>query len=115
MSTSASVIEIPGTGTSALEAARLTLARDIRLALRKRGQLVPRLADKVPAFEDGTISMLPDGRMKVVYPLRHDVLWQDGVPFTADDLVFSAAVRRDPTGASGGESGTAYRFVDRVE
>lgn len=44
MNTSASVIEIPGTGTSALEAARLTLARDIRLALRKRGQLVQPLA-----------------------------------------------------------------------
>jgi heme exporter protein B len=43
-STSASVIEISGTGTSALEAARLTLARDIRLALRKRGQLVQPLA-----------------------------------------------------------------------
>jgi heme exporter protein B len=38
------VIEIPGTGTSALEAARLTLARDIRLAFRKRGQLVQPLA-----------------------------------------------------------------------
>jgi heme exporter protein B len=44
VNTSASVIEIPGTGTSALEAARLTLARDIRLALRKRGQLVQPLA-----------------------------------------------------------------------
>jgi len=32
------------TSTSALEAARLTLARDIRLALRKRGQLVQPLA-----------------------------------------------------------------------
>jgi heme exporter protein B len=38
------VIEVPGTGTSALEAARLMLARDIRLALRKRGQLVQPLA-----------------------------------------------------------------------
>jgi len=37
-------MEIPGTGTSALEAARLTLARDIRLAFRKRGQLVQPLA-----------------------------------------------------------------------
>ena len=44
MSTSASVMEISGTGTSALEAARLTLARDIRLAFRKRGQLVQPLA-----------------------------------------------------------------------
>jgi heme exporter protein B len=37
-------MEINGTGTSALEAARLTLARDIRLAFRKRGQLVQPLA-----------------------------------------------------------------------
>jgi heme exporter protein B len=44
VSTSASVIEIPGIGTSAVEAARLTLARDIRLAFRKRGQLVQPLA-----------------------------------------------------------------------
>jgi heme exporter protein B len=44
VSTSAPVIEIPGTGTSALEAARLMLVRDIRLALRKRGQLVQPLA-----------------------------------------------------------------------
>ena len=44
MSTSVSVIEEASTGTSALEAARLTLARDIRLALRKRGQLVQPLA-----------------------------------------------------------------------
>jgi heme exporter protein B len=44
VSTSASVIEEASTGTSALEAARLTLSRDIRLALRKRGQLVQPLA-----------------------------------------------------------------------
>jgi heme exporter protein B len=39
-----SVIEASTAGTSALEAARLVLARDIRLALRKRGQLVQPLA-----------------------------------------------------------------------
>jgi heme exporter protein B len=39
-----SVIETSATGTSAFEAARLVLARDVRLALRKRGQLVQPLA-----------------------------------------------------------------------
>jgi heme exporter protein B len=39
-----SVIEMSSTGTSAIAAARLTLVRDIRLALRKRGQLVQPLA-----------------------------------------------------------------------
>jgi heme exporter protein B len=37
---STTVIEMSNTGTSALEAARLMLARDIRLAFRKRGQLI---------------------------------------------------------------------------
>jgi ABC-type transport system involved in cytochrome c biogenesis permease component len=32
------------TGTTSLEAARLMVARDVRLALRKRGQLVQPLA-----------------------------------------------------------------------
>jgi len=39
-----SVIEMSTTGTSPLGAARLMVARDIRLALRKRGQLVQPLA-----------------------------------------------------------------------
>jgi len=38
------LVEVGIPGTSALEAARLMLARDIRLALRKRGQLVQPLA-----------------------------------------------------------------------
>jgi heme exporter protein B len=41
---SSSATEATGPGTSAFEAARLMLARDIRLALRKRGQLVQPLA-----------------------------------------------------------------------
>lgn len=42
MSTTA--LEMSSAGTSSLEAARLMLARDIRLALRKRGQLIQPLA-----------------------------------------------------------------------
>lgn len=40
----APAIEMRRPGTSALEAARLMLARDLRLALRKRGQLIQPLA-----------------------------------------------------------------------
>ncbi len=66
---------------------------------------VPRLAAKLPSLDDGSITVLPDGRMRVVYALRSDVTWQDGAPFTAQDLTFSyrfnsdynlpTAVRRD--------------------
>src|SRR5262249_18388003 len=46
---------------------------------------VARLATEIPSLERGTITMLPDGRMKTVYALRSDVTWQDGTPFTAQD------------------------------
>ncbi|MBM2812863.1 MAG: hypothetical protein HW416_3622 [Chloroflexi bacterium] len=51
--------------------------------------VVGRLAERAPSVEDGSIAILPDGRMRVVYPLRKDVRWQDGAPFTAHDLTFS--------------------------
>ncbi|HZT06944.1 MAG TPA: ABC transporter substrate-binding protein [Chloroflexota bacterium] len=56
---------------------------------------VGRLAERVPTVEDGSITVLPDGRMRVVYPIRSGVTWQDGAPFTAQDLVFSYRVDGD--------------------
>ncbi len=53
---------------------------------------VGRLAEKVPSVEDGTISILPEGKMRLVYPLRKGVLWHDGTPFTAQDMVFAYKV-----------------------
>src|SRR5438093_3466260 len=54
------------------------------------------LAAQVPSLDDGSISLLPDGRMRVVYPLRQGVTWHDGVPFTAQDLDFTTRVLPDP-------------------
>ncbi|HZT07298.1 MAG TPA: ABC transporter substrate-binding protein [Chloroflexota bacterium] len=56
---------------------------------------IGRIATRVPNVEDGSISVLPDGRMRVVYTLRPDVLWHDGVPVTAQDMVFTANVESD--------------------
>jgi peptide/nickel transport system substrate-binding protein len=50
---------------------------------------VGRLAEKVPSLDNGGITMLPDGGMKVVFNLRKGVSWHDGTPFTAQDMVFS--------------------------
>jgi ABC-type transport system substrate-binding protein len=50
---------------------------------------VGRLAERIPTLDDGSLSLLPDGRMRAVYPLRNGVTWHDGQPFTAGDLVFS--------------------------
>jgi len=50
---------------------------------------IGRLAARVPSLDDGSISVEPDGRMRVAFTLRSGVTWQDGAPFTAADLVFT--------------------------
>jgi peptide/nickel transport system substrate-binding protein len=57
---------------------------------------VGRLAERVPSFEEGTLAMLPDGRMRAVYHLRPGITWHDGQPFMASDLVFSYQINSDP-------------------
>lgn len=52
-------------------------------------QPIGRLAENVPSVGDGTLTILPDGKMREVFRLRKGVTWQDGAPFTAHDLVFS--------------------------
>src|SRR5215216_6014777 len=38
---------------------------------------VGRLAENVPTVEDGTLSVLPDGRMRALFRLRKGVTWHD--------------------------------------
>ncbi|HZT07297.1 MAG TPA: ABC transporter substrate-binding protein [Chloroflexota bacterium] len=58
-------------------------------------QPVGRLIDRVPSLDNGDISLLPDGRMRVIYHVRPGVTWHDGQPFTAQDLVFSYRFNTD--------------------
>ena len=68
-----SVSEPPRAATSALEAARLMLARDIRLALRKRGQIVQPLAFFAIVTTLFPLGISPDlSRLRDVAP---GVLW----------------------------------------
>jgi peptide/nickel transport system substrate-binding protein len=53
---------------------------------------IGRLAARVPSLEDGSVTLLPDGSMRVAFPLRSDVFWHDGAPVTAQDLAFSAQI-----------------------
>ncbi|MBM2810323.1 MAG: hypothetical protein HW416_1082 [Chloroflexi bacterium] len=55
-----------------------------------------RLASKMPSFDDGSMVVLPDGRLQVTWSLRKDAKWHDGQPVTADDLVFSWRVISRP-------------------
>jgi peptide/nickel transport system substrate-binding protein len=52
------------------------------------GNLVPVLAAEVPTRENGGVAA--DGR-SVVWKLKPGVKWHDGMPFSADDVVFTFA------------------------
>jgi peptide/nickel transport system substrate-binding protein len=54
---------------------------------------VPELATVIPSKANGGIS--PDGKT-ITWHLRHGVVWSDGAPFTADDVVFSTKLVLDP-------------------
>ncbi|MFN2529022.1 MAG: ABC transporter substrate-binding protein [Candidatus Baltobacteraceae bacterium] len=54
-----------------------------------KNQPIPELATEVPTKANGGISA--DG-LTITYHLRKDAKWSDGVPFNADDVVFTTAV-----------------------
>jgi peptide/nickel transport system substrate-binding protein len=62
----------------------------------------PELALAVPSRENGGVSA--DGKT-ITYHLRHDAKWSDGVPFTAEDVRFSAGVVNNPANNEGTHQG----------
>ncbi len=57
------------------------------------GNLIPCLATEIPSVANGGISA--DSKT-VTWKLKKGVTWHDGKPFTADDVVFTAAYAGDP-------------------
>ena len=57
------------------------------------GNLVPMLAAEIPSRANGGVSA--DSRV-VTWKLKRGVTWHDGKPFTADDVLFTAAYAGDP-------------------
>lgn len=79
------------------------------------GNLEPRLAARIPSLDDGSVSVLPDGRMVTVWNLRPGARWHDGVPFTADDIVFSWQVAAHPDIPMAGSAEVVNALTERVE
>lgn len=99
-------------GTKDLEAARIfyePLAR-----WDPEGGLHPVLAAELPSRDNGGLSA--DGK-SVLWKLKPGVLWHDGKPFTADDVVFTMRYCADPTTASvsiGAVQGMQFEKVDTL-
>jgi peptide/nickel transport system substrate-binding protein len=53
------------------------------------------LAAEVPSVAGGTWRINPDGTMDVTWKLKPGVTWQDGAPFTSEDLMFTLMLNKD--------------------
>ncbi|MGH7749280.1 MAG: ABC transporter substrate-binding protein, partial [Candidatus Dormibacteria bacterium] len=73
-------------------------------------QAVPELATVVPTQANGGISK--DGKT-ITWHLRRDAKWSDGVPFTADDVVFSTAAVLNPRNNEVSRSG--WDLITKVD
>jgi peptide/nickel transport system substrate-binding protein len=76
------------------------------------GSLRPMLAAEIPSVENGSLS--PDGR-SVVWKLKRNVIWHDGEPFTADDVVFNWQYARDPATAATSAGSYININVDKLD
>ncbi len=50
------------------------------------GSVIPALAAEIPSVSNGGIA---EDNLSITWTLRDDVMWSDGTPFTADDVVFT--------------------------
>jgi peptide/nickel transport system substrate-binding protein len=61
----------------------------------QQGNLVPRLAEKLPSLQDGDLKTFPDGHMEVTWKLRSGATWHDGTPLQAEDFALGFQVLSD--------------------
>lgn len=78
-----------------------------------RGVLHAQLAEAVPSLENGLWRLFPDGRMETTWRIRVGARWHDGVPVTADDLLFALTVGQDRDLPLFNHAG--FAALDRVE
>jgi peptide/nickel transport system substrate-binding protein len=74
------------------------------------GTYAPVLAEEIPTLANGGIAR--DG-MSMTWKLKRGVVWHDGAPFTADDVVFNWEFAVDPATTATTRAG--FQSVARVE
>ena len=74
------------------------------------GNLVPFLAAEIPSLQNGMVTK--DG-LSVTWRLKKNVAWQDGKPFTADDVIFNWEYVSDP--ATAATTSGVYKEIARID
>jgi peptide/nickel transport system substrate-binding protein len=78
-------------GTKDIESSSMVLEPLARYD--EAGNLVPWLTEEIPTGENGGIS---DDLTSITWKLKEGILWSDGTPLTAEDVVFSGEYCLDP-------------------
>lgn len=79
-------------------------------AFNRDGEFVPILAAEIPSLDNGGLAR--DG-LAVTWRLKKDVVWHDGTPFTADDVIFTWEYAADP--ATAAVSAGSYQKIRRID
>ena len=74
------------------------------------GNIIPVLAAEVPSLQNGQVAK--DG-LSVTWRLKKNVVWHDGKPFTADDVVFNWEYVLDP--ATSAVTVGQYRDISKID
>ncbi len=78
--------------------------------LDANGNAYPELSAELPTIDNGGVVVDDaNGTMDVTWKLRNDILWSDGTPVTADDVVFTYDALIDP------EKGAWIQGIDYVD
>jgi peptide/nickel transport system substrate-binding protein len=81
--------------------------------LSDQGVRQPILVETLPSIDNGLWKVFPDGGMEITWKLRTNAVWQDGAPFTADDLVFSYGITQDS--AFPEFQSSIFRLIDTMD
>jgi peptide/nickel transport system substrate-binding protein len=79
-------------------------------AFNRDGDFVPILAAEIPSLDNGGLAR--DGT-SVTWRLKKGVVWHDGTPFTADDVIFTWEYAADP--ATGAVTSGSYLNIQRID
>ena len=83
------------TGTKDREASRVVY--EPLFSVNPEAEFIPTLVAEIPSLENG--GRAPDGTW-TIWRLKQGVVWHDGMPFTADDVVFTWEYATDPATAA---------------
>jgi peptide/nickel transport system substrate-binding protein len=96
------------TGTKDNDASRVV--HEPLAAFNRDGEFMPILAAEIPSFDNGSLSR--DGTA-VTWRLKNGVVWHDGKPFTADDVIFTWEYAADP--ATAAVTSGSYQNIEHID